>query len=195
MRRRTLLATAGSSLVAAPGCVGMFRSDPATPLVVDNLRTDDDLEHLSFDVHLLTARLTKSTGPTIEFSLTNTANHDVTVIALGSHGSFTAPILQPDGSLVLIRNTDELRNLMDADGCARVTSVRATGDAGSFYIIPDGTVSGEFMVVGFEPNLQGECPPKQTYRAETLYPRPASPEHESPLELVPWGFEFDLVSE
>lgn len=195
MRRRTLLATAGSSLLTTSGCLGIFRSDPAPPLVIENLRRDDDLEHLSFDVDLRTSRLTESTGPTIEFSLTNNANHDVTVVALGSHGSFTAPILQPDGSLVLIRNTDELRNLMDAGGCARVTSVRATGGSGPFYVIPDGTVSGEFMIVGFEPNLQGECPPEQTYRAETLYPRPATPEHESPLELVPWGFEFDLVSE
>ena len=194
MRRRTVLASAGTALtVPLSGCLGSIApGSTADARTVEDIRLDDHPGPLSYDITLQEDRLAEESLPSLDSTVENDGDEPVTLRGIDRADAIfkTNTPSVPDDVLVLqddVEWLDEHDLWVGESGCRR-------SDEGAFRVSylgfgmelePGETATEQVFMFANSRAIDSQCPPADTYRFETWYP-----DNEA---WDGWGFEFDLV--
>lgn len=193
MNRRTVLASASVCLAGGvSGCLGGLRSggddEPEVRMRLSVTGVGDGPGPLAFRVDVVDDRLTASTVPVVDITMTNTGDEQVkwlhTSTGVGSISEIVFPPTEtmPD-KLTLELEEEVTGQLVGDEDCARTEDGIRRGQAPHDAWIGAGEVFGQrYAIAGNDQKLMGSCPPKTSYRARDNYGGVGT-----------WSFRFELL--
>lgn len=203
MNRRAVLAYASTGFVGGlSGClsgsipVGDDESETETPGSADTntdmrlslTSMDEGPGPMTFDIDVVEDQLTSSTVPLLDISVENTGDEKATWLYRPTVGenedlAFPCERATPD-KLTIGLEPEVTRLLVDDVGCARTETELDRGDVPlEAELVPGEAVEQRYAIAGYEPKLDGACPPAETYRIDCPYE-----------DHGRWGFEIELMA-
>jgi len=200
MRRRMVLASiAGASLPLTAGCLGdddyvppedcvtladeTGGSDEGDGLQLSSIELDETPEPLCVEVAIRSRQLTANTYPLLTVRVENAGSETVSWSQVGS-AALSFPTRATTERVLLLGTEPTLESTQLLTETCIQKPGRVGRDGLEMDVSLDGgeTLEQRYGIVGNNNVLAGECPPRETYRAEYEYG-----------DVGTWGFEFELT--
>lgn len=142
---------------------------------------DDDPHPLSFDLDMISDKLSETEIPRLDITVENTGDDTATWTQTGSEFAF--PSRGTDDGISIGLENEIAGALMDADGCARTEfGIERDDITITTELEPGESIEQRYAMAGSDVNLDDACPPTGSYRADYQYD-----------QIGTWGFEFQLT--
>ena len=191
MNRRTALVYICSATISlTAGCLGTNETpsesdlnesgETSSSMALSLESVADDLEGLSFNIDVISDKLSETEVPTLGIAVENTGNERATWTQAQSEFAFPQRYIN-DGIEIGLKEEVTAR-LLEEDGCARMEDGVARDDvAVTTRLDPGDSIEQRYAIAGVSNELADPCPSPGTYRVGYVYG-----------DHGKWGFEFEL---